>query len=120
MSVETYPTMPITNDWRDPETWMLDGVQRPICPRCSVSVNDPVVHRDYHLEEDGRCEFRQSLVAIYEEALKAIRGPMDDPTGLDWRMQAYREAGGGYEGLQAIANAALAAGATSTGSGDRP
>jgi hypothetical protein len=49
----------------------------------------------------------RALSPMYEEALRAIRGPFDDPNGLDWRMIAYREAGGGYEGLQAIASAAL-------------
>lgn len=45
-------------------------------------------------------------VARLREALKAIRGPED--RGY-WIEQVYRPAGGGYQGLQAIAEAALAA-----------
>lgn len=70
--------------------------------------------RDGH---DAYLDRLEGLVGLYESALKAIRGPFDDPDGYDWRMTAYREAGGGYEGLQAIAEAALATGQTGTGVG---
>jgi hypothetical protein len=43
------------------------------------------------------------LCERYEGALETIRGPSDH--GL--YMSAYRSTGGGYEGLQAIASAAL-------------
>lgn len=39
----------------------------------------------------------------YREALRAIRGPEDSGPWMD----VYRLAGGGYEGLQAIAREAL-------------
>jgi hypothetical protein len=39
----------------------------------------------------------------YEDALRTIRGPSDSGPF----MLVYREAGGGYEGLQAVAEAAL-------------
>ncbi len=44
-----------------------------------------------------------SIIPCFEEALDAICGPRDSGPFMD----VYRTAGGGYEGLQAIARAAL-------------
>lgn len=46
----------------------------------------------------------QTAAIMMGTALRVIRGPAD---GQDPFMSAYREAGGGYEGLQAVANYAL-------------
>jgi hypothetical protein len=46
--------------------------------------------------------FSEDEVALLRSALEAIAGPNES----HW-MHAYRAAGGGYEGLQAIARAAL-------------
>jgi thiamine monophosphate kinase len=52
-----------------------------------------------------RCGDAVADVATLEEALRAIRGPADSGPWI----AAYQDAGGGYEGLQAIAETALAA-----------
>jgi hypothetical protein len=51
----------------------------------------------------------QSRAATAEDALKAICTTSDSGPWID----VYRAAGGGYEGLQAIAERALAAGGNS-------
>lgn len=52
-----------------------------------------------------RCGDAVADVTTLEGALRAIRGPADSGPWI----AAYRDAGGGYEGLQAIAETALAA-----------
>ena len=52
------------------------------------------------VKQNGRL---QSKVWTYEQALRVIRGPWDDGP----LMEVYRTAGGGYAGLQAIAEFAL-------------
>lgn len=61
-----------------------------------------VVTNEHDWHKAWRIE-KQALIDVLESALRTIRGPED--RGI-W-MIPYREAGGGYEGLQAIARAAL-------------
>jgi hypothetical protein len=51
-------------------------------------------------------EAEERRANICENALRIIRGPWDASGDDEWS-RAYRDAGGGYEGLQAIADAAL-------------
>ena len=55
------------------------------------------------INEAWRESVLQGRIAWLESALRAIRGPADGPPFIE----AYRAAGGGYEGLQAIAEFAL-------------
>lgn len=58
-------------------------------------------------QRDAEVELREARETQLRDALSALRvicGPAD---GHDPWMDAYREAGGGYSGLQAIAGAAL-------------
>lgn len=68
---------------------MSDDIEVPDGPLSFVSINQLDAMR---AERD-----------VYYSALRAIEGPCDS---LPW-IAPYREAGGGYSGLQAIARTAL-------------
>lgn len=69
------------------------------CPVHDESTS-PLARAVRQAYEDGKIA---SKISWYQEALRTIRGPADSGPFID----AYRKAGGGYEGLQAIAREAL-------------
>jgi hypothetical protein len=65
--------------------------------------NDPMSDAYWLREQDKRVAELEAEVERLREALRTIRGPEDRGPWIE----IYREAGGGYSGLQAIARVAL-------------
>lgn len=92
-----------------------------VCPECSAiytpdveGVNAALAHENTDLRRRmvpadayfavvAERDALQAKEEALRRALKAIEGPCDWFPWIDW----YREAGGGYEGLQAIARETL-------------
>lgn len=93
-----------------PEPAVMVRASPEILEQLAAGTVEPVVMLGIRQEPDGTYELilkavDQDLTKLhrFEEALRTIRGP--DGRG-PW-VDIYRQAGGGCEGLQAIANAAL-------------
>lgn len=91
---------------------VLVRVSPEILDQLAEGTSEPVVLLGIQRLEDGTYDMvlrsvDRDLTKLnrYDSALRTIRGP-EDRGG--W-IEVYRKAGGGYEGLQAIAEAALAA-----------
>ena len=67
------------------------------------STSSPLAQQVHAAWEEGRAAAREWYIEQLEAALRTIRGPEDRGPWIE----IYREAGGGYGGLQAIARAAL-------------
>jgi histidine triad (HIT) family protein len=78
-------------------------------PRCPVHGEAKMSEKSRRGDELAVANLTAALqaadgqIAEYESALRAIRGPEDQGVWIG----VYREAGGGYQGLQAIAESAL-------------